>query len=248
MIYRATAAIVILFWLTMTVLLLRNEITPGDSALREVPVGHVVKLILHHQQRSDLNIISNKLRLGSLRIDPQIDKVSGARTISFSGTLRFPVPGGHRQPVAWSGEIEMNRELNVRQFRLGVTLHEPEKLRSEIVVRPGENLAEYELSSVNGVLERQSYSLDGDGARAVFQQFGIDPALFPADTLRSSAPPAITAQQSSLSIHGERMDTYRVTVESNGQTWLECHVNQLGQIVRATTLLGYVLAPDDITP
>jgi hypothetical protein len=44
------------------------------------------------------------------------------------------------------------------------------------------------------------------------------------------------------------MDTYLVTIESNGQTLLECHVDQLGRIVQATTLLGYSLSPEDITP
>jgi hypothetical protein len=56
------------------------------------------------------------------------------------------------------------------------------------------------------------------------------------------------ARLSSLSVHGGQMDTYLVTVESNGQTLLECHVDQLGRIVHASTLLGYTFAPEDITP
>ncbi len=246
--YRAASILIVLFWLTMTALLLRNEVQPGDSALREVPPGHVVKLILHHQQASDLNIISDKMRLGHLRIDPKTNKDQGLRLINFTGNLLFIIPGGDRQRVAWDGEVEMNKELAIQRFRIGVTMHDPDRLRSEITIRPAENIARYELSSATGVLERQDYSLDERGAREVFRQLGIDPAMLPVSPRQHSQPPVIKAHQSSIDIHGERMDTYLVSIESNGQTWLECHVSQLGQIVRATTLLGYSLVPDDITP
>ncbi len=246
--YRAVSILIVIFWLTMTALLLRNEVKPGDSALREVPAGHVVKLLLHHQQASDLNIISDKTRLGRLLISPKTIKEDGLRIIAFTGHLIFTVPGGDRQRVAWDGEVQMNKDLAIQVFRLGVTMTETEKLRSEIVVRPAENLAHYELSSANGVLERQDYTLDEKGARDVFRQLGIDPAMLPVAPLAHAKPPVIKAQQSSIEIHGERMDTYLVTVESNGQTWLECHVDQLGHIVKATTLLGYTLMPEDVTP
>ena len=246
--YRATAILIVIFWLTMTALLLRNEVKPADSALREVPAGHVVKLLLHHQQPSDLNIVSNKMRLGHLRIVPQPRKEGGLRTISFLGNLLFLIPGVDRQRVAWSGEVDMDKELAIHRFRLAVTVHEPEKVTSEIVIRPAEKIAHYELSTASGVLERQDYTLDEDGAREVMQQLGIDPALLPLKTAVGGAPPVIKAQQSSLQVHGERMDTYLVTVEMNGQTWIECHVDQLGHVVRATTLLGYSLIADDMAP
>ena len=246
--YRAITLLIVIFWLTMTALLLRNEIKPGDSALREVPAGHVVKLVLHHQQTSDLNIVSEKMRLGHLRIIPHTNKGDGLRIIGFKGNLLFIIPGGERHGVTWDGEVEMNKDLAVQKFRVGITVTDQEKLRTEIVVRPAENIAHYELISASGVLERQDYTLDERGARDVFRQLGIDPAMLPVSPLTHSQPPVIKAQQSSIETHGERLDTYRVTIELNGQTLVECHVDQLGKIVRATTLLGYSLIPDDITP
>jgi hypothetical protein len=247
MLYRAAAILVVIFWLTMTGLLLRNEVRPGDSALREVPVGHVVKLLFHHQQTSDLNIVNDRLRLGRLRILPQSDKTTGLRVIAFDGDLHLTVPGAKRQRVAWKGELEMDKALVTQRFQLGVTTHDPMEIRSEIVVLPKENVARYQVSA-GGTVERQEFSLDERGARQVFQQLGIDPEMLPAAQMPHPKPPTVRAQQSSMEIHGERMDTYLVTVESNGQTWLECHVDQLGKIVKATTLLGYTLTPDDITP
>ena len=244
--YRAISFLIVIFWLTMTALLLRNEIKPGDSSLREVPPGHVIKLLLHHHQVSDLNIVSDKSQLGHLRIAPRTDK--DERIIDFTGNLIFTLPGAERQKVAWDGQVDMDKDLAVKRFRIGVTMHEPDRLRSEIEFIPAENVAHYVLSTAKGVLERQDYTLDEQGARDVFRQLGIDPAMLPMAPMPKNMPVTIKAQQSSIESHGERMDTYLLTVESNGQTWLECHVDQLGHVVRATTLLGYKLAPDDITP
>ena len=44
------------------------------------------------------------------------------------------------------------------------------------------------------------------------------------------------------------MQTYLVTVQQNGQVLLEFHVDQLGKILHAKTLIGYTLTPDDVIP
>jgi hypothetical protein len=49
-------------------------------------------------------------------------------------------------------------------------------------------------------------------------------------------------------IHGERIQTYLVSIGQNGQTLLEADISQLGQILRAKTLIGYTLMPDDLVP
>lgn len=246
MLYRATAIGIVLFWLTMTGLLLRHEMRPADSALRAVPAAHVVKLIFHHQQPSDLTIASEKLRLGQLHLHPRSDQAAGRRTLGFKGHLSFAVPGARRQQrVAWEGELEMNKALAIQRFRLGLTVHEPAFLHSEIFVWPAENRARFEMRAEDGALETRDFTLDEDGARAALQQFGLDPALLtPGARPLASPAPRVTARQSTFRIHGERIDTYQLTVEAGGQTWAECHVDQLGRIVHATTLLGYTLAPD----
>lgn len=248
MLYRATAILIVVFWLTMTALLLRNELQPGDSALREVPFTHIVKLLFLHQQPSDLNIYSDKLRLGQIRLHPQIVPETKARLVAYSGNVQFGLPGRRRQRVAWEGELEMDKALQTQRFRFGLTMHDPMTLVSEITVVPAEKIAHYELRSATGTLERQDYTLDEHGARAVLQQLGLEPSLLLSAQAQRSAAPRIKAQQSSMEIHGERIATYLVTIEHNGQTLVEFHVSQLGQILRATTLLGYTLTPDDITP
>ena len=75
MLYRAAAIFIVLFWLTMTGLLVHQELRPGDSALREIPVSHVVKLIFMHRQDQQhpapLRITSDKQPLGEVRLVPE---------------------------------------------------------------------------------------------------------------------------------------------------------------------------------
>jgi len=232
----------------MTALLLRNEVRPGSSALREVPPGHVVKLILHHHQKSELSITGEKTRLGRLEIVPLGRKEDGMREIAFKGYVFLNVPGGDRQRMGWDGEFEMDKDLTIHRFRMGVTMHEQGKLRSEVVVLPTENMAHYTLSSSTGVLEKQDYTLDERGAHDVMQQLGIDPSMVPMGSTPKTQAPVVKAQQSSIDVHGERLDTYLVTVSMNGQTLMECHVDQLGRVVKASTIFGYGLMSEDIAP
>ena len=249
MLYRTTAFFIVLFWLTMTALLVHQEVRPGDSALREIPVSHVVKLLLMHQQKSALSIYSDKLRLGQLQIEPSTDEQTQTRKIAFHGDLQIIVPGGKRERIGWKGDLEMDKYLTTRRFQVSVTNHAITDLTSQIEVLPAENIAHYELLSPNGTIEREDYTLDERGVRTALDQLGLDSSLFPiAQKQRAATAPTIKARLSSLPVHGENMDTYLITIESNGQTLLECHVDQLGHVVHVATLLGYTFSADDVTP
>ena len=254
MLYRALALLVVGFWLTMAGLLIRKEAGPGDSALREVPVGHVIKLLLMHEQPSDLNIYSGKMRLGDLRIHPQMHQGDRSRVIQFVGNLQIMVPGMERQRVQWDGELELEKTLATRRFTMGLTLRDPTMhnapaSRIQIIVAPPEHLLTWTLLSGDQLGdEPHTYTLDEAGLQRALRE--IDPSLptLLQSQTRSMAPPVVRALQSSMLIHGERIDTYLVTIEQSGQTLLEFDVSQLGQILRAKTLIGYSLAPNDLVP
>ncbi|EDY19210.1 hypothetical protein CfE428DRAFT_3387 [Chthoniobacter flavus Ellin428] len=248
MLYRTAIIFIVVFWLTMTGLLVHQQLRPDDSALREVPPTHVVKLMFMHPALSQLNIYSDKLPLGHLNIEPETGKDRQERNLKFNGELQVLIPGAKRERIAWSGELQMDKLLNVKQFTLSVHSHVPADLVSYIKVIPKENIAHYELQASNGVIERQDYTLDEKGARAALEQVGVDAAMLPIETKSVASAVQVKARQSTLEVPGGTMDTYLVTVESNGQTLLECHVDQLGRVVKATTLLGYTLAADDKTP
>jgi hypothetical protein len=248
MLYRTIAIFIVLFWLTMTGLLVHQQLRPGDSALREVPPAHVVKLLFMRHQVSQLNIDSDKLPFGHLTIEPKIGDNGQERNLRFFGELRIPIPGAKPERIEWDGELQMDKFLVIKQFRLKVNARAPAALTSEITVVPKENIAHYELRASNGVIERQDYTLDERGARSALEQVGFDASLLPIAKKNVASAVKIKARQSTLDVPGGSMDTYLLTVESNGQTLLECHVDQLGRIVRANTLLGYTLTADAVTP
>lgn len=252
MLYRTAVIFIILFWLTMTGLLVHQQLRPADSALREVPPAHVVKLMFMHTSQapslSQLNIYSDKLPLGHLTLEPRISEDRQERNLEIHGDLQLVIPGAKRERIAWDGELKMDKLLNVKQFQISVRTHSPAELVSQVVVIPKENIAHYELRASNGVIERQDYTLDEKGARSALEQVGFDASLLPIAQKNVASTLKVKARQATLDVPGGRMDTYLVTVENNGQTLLEFHVDQLGRVVQANTLLGYTLSADATTP
>lgn len=258
MLYRICAVLITGFWLAMTGLLVRQHVGEGDAALREVPVGHVVKLLLMHEQPSDLNIFSEKRRLGHLRIHPRKRKDGRARVIEFSGNLLTMLPGAERQRVAWDGEWELDKTPATRRFTMDLTFRDSARsgtpaYRTQITITPSalpaENRLHWSLHHGDRLLDGRSISLDENGLHTALQEL-VDPALLEMvqGQTRTMSAPVIKAHLSTMLIHGERIDTYLVTIEQNGQTLIEADVSQLGQILRAKTLIGYTLMPDDLVP
>jgi len=251
MFYRTVAIFIVLFWLTMTGLLVHQELRPGDSALREIPVSHVIKLVFMHRQEQHppLVISSDKQRIGQLTLTPKVDPQTQDRNVEFGGYFQLVVPGAKRERIGFQGLVNMDKMLNIKHFQLSVTTHVPTDMTTDIEILPQENLARYEVRSRDIIADRQDFTLDEHGARAALDHAGIDPTLLPVSWKpQTTSDFSAKARLSSLSVHGGQLDTYLVTIESNGQTLLECHVDQLGHIVHASTLLGYTLSPEELTP
>jgi hypothetical protein len=249
MLYRIVAICIVLFWLTMTGLLIHQEVRPGDSVLREVPPAHVMKLIFMRRKPTSLDIYSDKLRLGHLNMIPGVGADGQMRNLKFDGDLQLLVPGAKRERIHWEGRWEMDKLLTTKTFELTVTTHTPVELKTTIEVVPAENVAHFEMRAANGANQHQDYTLDERGMRTALEQTGIDPSLLPVSMKpQTAASFDIRARQSTLNFPGGQIDTYLVTVETSGQTLLEFHVDALGRIVQADTLLGYRLVSESMTP
>ena len=258
MLYRTCAALIVVFWLIMAGLLVRQHVGEGDDALREVPVAHVVKLLLMHEQPSDLNILSEKRRLGHLRIQPRREAAGRTRVIEFSGALITNLPGSARQRIGWDGSWELEKTLATRRFDMGLTWRdavgkEATAYRTQVTLTPStdpaENLLRWTLHRDDRLIEERRIGLDAAGLDTALREL-VDPSLLEMmqGRKRGMTPPVIKAHQSTMLIHGERIDTYLVSIEQNGQTLIEADISQLGQILRAKTLIGYTLMPDDLVP
>lgn len=245
MFYRLLCLLVVAFWLTMTALLIRTELSPAKSRLRAVPIEHVLKLLFRHEQQSDLNIYSERTRFGHLRVHPRVDKETGRRILEFTGALQLRLPPLPRQRFLWDGAVEMDAAFVTQRFHFGFTMLEPTNYRAETRIEPLAKLMHVLVRSKAGVSE-ETFTLDEKGAWQLMEHFGVDPGVVQTFTRDTNISPEISAQQSSLRVHGERMDTWLVTIQQSGQTLLEFHVDQLGKILHAKTLVGYTLTPDDL--
>ena len=250
MLSRLVSITIVLFWVVMTALLVRSEVWPDRSSLRMVPVEKVLKLMWFHHEPSELVVWSESRRVGHLRLHPKIRESDSARLLEYSGNVHVRLPGSPRQRISWDGVAEFDAALAMSSMLIGLDMKDISLDRAEITIVPAENRAFFKLKDVSErVLNASDYSLDEHGLKKLLAQVDLDPALY--DTFRSgssAAKPTITAQESSILIHHERMKTYLIEVRQGGQTLMEAHVNELGRIVRVKTLVGYSLAPDDLTP
>ena len=59
------------------------------------------------------------------------------------------------------------------------------------------------------------------------------------------SPPTVTARETQITLHGEQMEVYQVTVREGTVPMIDFYVTQLGQIVLAKTNFGYSLSAED---
>jgi len=251
MIYRTVAALIVLFWLLMTTLLIRNEVNPEDSSVREVPISHVLKILYLHEQPSHLRIYAGGTPIGHLSFQPRTDKDTGIRVAEFTGTVQLQMPD--RRRISWDGSLRMSPDYELLQSNWGVALHDPEFLRLEVQSATGEPKAHVTVRTKDRVLQEMDVATNEAGIMDLAHQFGAGAEFFAivqqAKTqAKTQAKPVIRARQSSIRYRGERTETYLVSVEQNGQTLIQCQFSQLGHILQAKTLLGYTLQPDDLLP
>lgn len=256
MIYRTVAALIVVFWLLMTTLLIRNEVNPEDSRVREVPLSHVLKILYLHQVDSHLRIYVGGTPIGHLSFKPKVDKETDVRTAEITGTVQLQMP--ERRRISWDGVLRMSPEYELLQTNWGLTLSDPGFLRLEVQAISGEPTAHITLRTKDSVtnqdriIQEMDIATNEAGLTDLVNRFGAGAefigVLQQAKTQANTSKPVIRSRQSSIRYRGERTETYLVSIEQNGQTLIQCHFSQLGHVLQAKTLLGYTLQPDDYLP
>lgn len=247
---RLLALLITGFWVTMWTLLLRTELEPQRAALREVPIEHVLKLFFQHQQASDLFLSADGNRIGYVRFHPQVRKEDGLQVLEFSGNVQLRILGAPRQRLVWNGEAEMTPALGLSKLQLTSafresTLNEAPENIVKLSMDMQAKTASYEIRSDERLADAQTFSLDEAGLRKLMAGAGLDPAILQTVNLQTKGtPPRFSAHRSSMKLKDEKVETLLISAEMNGQTLLECHVSQLGQILHAKTITGWTLEAD----
>jgi hypothetical protein len=246
MLYRLVSASIVVFWVVMTTLLVRNEVNPGASSLREVPVGHVVKQLFIHQQRSNMRIYSGTTPIGHFFMHPKVDPETDMRILDIMCNLVFERDRYQKHRISWETMVQMNSQFEVQEsvhkFRT-----EPSGVAVEIRSSP-KNPKMQVRTILDGRVYDREIGLTKAELESVAEDYGIPGEMLSmVQQQKDQAKPTIRARQSFLRLGDQQTETYLVTIENNGQMLLECHFSLLGQAFRANTVFGYTLR-DDLLP
>jgi hypothetical protein len=237
MLYRAAAFAIVAFWLVMMGLLVRLETHPEATDILDVPVSYVMRIMFKHGQESLLTVSDGTRPVGSVALRP-VTSGSDGRSLDFSGTMSVP------QRFSFSGVMDMDGALRVRDFHLDASLMKPRYTLKAAGDTAAKRLT-FELR-LDGLL-RASQTLPLDTAAlgsALAQDLGLDPHALPISSAAVS-PPSISAREARITLRGEQLEVYEVTVTEGTVELMSFYFTQLGQIILAKSSFGYSLTAED---
>ena len=245
MLHRITVMLIIGFWVAMTGLLVLRESSPDATRLNTIPMAHVGRILFQHEQTSDLVIRDKTREVGYLHFQPHTNEETGERKLEFHGNIGLAVLGAGKQRISWRGEVVFDKVFGVAVLKLTVSTYEPVQ-QLQLELDPATNVATYEISIQGTKLEGGSFTMDTKGVASLLERAGLPAGLFQQLLAKQSAMPEseFSARQSTLKMNGETISTFVVTATVGGQTLLEAHITQLGQMLKAQApVLGYKLLP-----
>lgn len=246
MLYRALLLIITGVFITMWTLLIRSEVQPGGNSLRTLPVQHVLHELFLNEKASPLLIRDGTQTIGNLRISGRPEAPDGTRALEFFGSVQLSLPSANMQRSTWSGELVVTRDWEIQSVTLTTTTKEIAKSAApatqlDFTLSPLQKTASYVLKSDGELLDQQTFTMDEAGMNALLDHLGVD-EMWRKELRPGRAPkPEISARQAWLTIDHTKLETYLLTVVLNGQTLIEAHVSQLGEVLQARTIFGWTL-------
>jgi hypothetical protein len=245
---RTAAFLIVAFWLMMTGLLIRLEVSPDKSGVLAMPPEHVFKLMFTHEQLSELRIMDRGLPIGNLRLIPKSNPATAEHTLDFTGNLLVHLPDNpKKQRISWTGTLTMDRAFATQRFHLTLTLRDP-GYHLLLDLDPTARQANYEIKQGDSVIKKSVISLDEKAASALLHdELGFDPGLL-QNIGGNIGKPALTAKQTELKVRKEKIVAYLLTLQQGETPVVETYVSQLGQILLVKTIFGYTLSAEDMMP
>lgn len=246
MLYRALLFLITALFITMWTLLIRSEVQPGGSSLRALPVENVLKEVFQNEKPSLLVIHDGSQRVGTLRFVGQSEAADGSRTLQYFGNAQLELPGAGTLRSAWNGDIVVTPEWDLKTFTLSAAWRIASKnagpaTQLELSFSPQRHTASYVLKSGPDVIDRQEFSTDEAGLNTLLDHFDVDPIWRKQLRPGQGPKPSISARQASLVVDNVKLETALLSVVVNGQTLLEVHLSQFGEVLQARTLFGWTL-------
>jgi len=244
MLYRLASIGIIAFWLVMIGMLVRLETQPETTDILDVPVSYVLRVIFEHAQPSLLTAREEEAPIGTVSLRPFITP-SGGRSLDFSGALLTQLAVGGRQRFNFKGGIDMDIALRVLDFRLDLSMEQQPHYHLTLKGDVAREILTFEVRDGNLLVASQMLPMDATVLGPVLlQHLGLDTTALPFIPGNIS-PPTLAARETQITLQGEQLEVYRVTVREGTALTADFYVTQLGQIVLAKTNFGYTLSAED---
>ncbi len=249
MLHRITILLITGFWLAMTGLLLVREIYPEATRLNAVPLGYVGQIVFQHEQSSDLRIFSSDKETGFLHIQPRNFAGTAKRSLDMNGSVTLTFPGARGKRLAWSAQLELGGDFSAQRLHLDLAGQDAGQ-HVDVVIDFARKKAVFGTRFGDQTANETAISLDETGFSRLFQRAGIDPAMTRQLVASHTSMPRVEfgAQSSSMSIRGQKLSTFLLSLKSGGQTVFDAQISQLGQVLSANApSLGMKFTPFNLT-
>jgi|GEM_PF-1141405 len=255
MIQRIVAALIVVFWLAMTALLVQHRYFPESSRLSGVPVYHIGQIFFQQEQVSneqeqvsDMVLFKGKENIGFLRINPRSDLTKRINSVDLTGSFKLNTGAG-KHNITVSARLDLSADYKMRLFQADIYADQNQHIK--IINNQISGVKTFSIGPRHSEEGRLTYSLDKKGFESLLQENGTDATIL-AQLQGASGqmpPPVFVAQESSVNLNGETVSSYLLAMKMGDQTIVDIHISQIGQVLKANApLFGFQLLPHNVLP
>jgi len=234
---------IIAFWAVMMAMLVRLETHPENTDILVVPVSYVARIVFKHGQQSLLTVREGEKPIGSVDLRPST-AASGGRSLGFSGSLAMQLPLASRHRLNFDGAVDLDSALRGLGFHVDLTMQEYH-YRLSVKGDASRKTLACEVTQGGQRAFSQTLPMDATLGPALLQDLGIEPTALPMIAPAGISPPAVSARETQITLHGEQLEVYQVSVREGTAIEADFFVTELGQLVLAKTNFGYSLTTAD---
>ncbi len=259
MFHRAIVVAIVAFWLLMSTLLVRTQLSESQGELQPVPVDFVCRLMFEHEQPAYLVLYTQHRRLdGYLQLQPkhlphgEDGKSAALDLLSGSGSFALALPGVDPQRVTFRGVLELDGHRHVRRLDLTANVHQTgqtgQGMTLQLAGRPAQDDWHYTVKEAGTVLREDSGTIASLLAAADPHLPGLRLDAIQQLERQQAADTRYSAHRGTLRLGGEAIDSYVVAVEHGGALKTDVYFDQLGQVLAVKTFTGYDLFDEKLAP
>ena len=263
---RAFQILIILFWLTTTMLLVKHAYFPEESRFPTVEREYVADLFFKEPRPSDLSILKDGAPYGRLSITPrpsitkppvELENAEGLREVFFSGYLHDHTKDEVLGKMSWNGSLYVDRQFGAKAMRIqlrapnlgasgyAVITLDPPDIRYQL--KQGREVffdstdperSEETMNTVKMLAEAQ-------GMEFALPGFGDGEQLL---EVLGTFEPEVDCRHGRFTLIADRYDGYLVTLKFMEDWKLRFYISELGELLKVDGVPGVVILGEAFVP